>query len=90
LWQNDIAGGDPLKTISLKLHEELDSRLTAVARRRGQRRSAVVREALAAFLDASGGATGRSCLELVSDLAGCVEGPRDLSCNVNHLRGYGK
>jgi metal-responsive CopG/Arc/MetJ family transcriptional regulator len=79
-----------MKTISLKLQEDLDSRLTAAARRRGQQRSAIVREALSAYLDAASEATGQSCLELVADLAGCVKGPRDLSSNAEHLRGYGK
>jgi hypothetical protein len=79
-----------MKTMSIKLHEELEARLTATARRRGERRSAIVREALAAYLDATGDATGPSCLELVADLAGCVKGPRDLSSNPKYLRGYGK
>ena len=56
-----------MKTMSLKLHEELDSRLTAMARRRGEGRSAIVREALKAYLDATGKPTGQSCLELVAE-----------------------
>jgi hypothetical protein len=79
-----------MKTISLKVHEDLDSLLTAAARRSGQRRSAIVRDALTAYLNATGEAAGGSCLELVADLAGCVKGPRDLSYHAKHLRGYGK
>jgi hypothetical protein len=79
-----------MKTMSIKLHEELDARLTAAARRRGERRSAIVREALTAYLDATGDATGPSCLDLVADLAGCIKGPRDLSSNPKYLRGYSK
>ena len=79
-----------MSTLPLKLSDNLYSRLAAAARRRGQRRSAVVREALIAYLDAAGEATGGSCLEMVADLAGCVKGPRDLSANEEHLRGYGK
>ena len=36
-----------MTTMSLKLEEELNARLTAVARRRGESRSAVAREARA-------------------------------------------
>jgi predicted transcriptional regulator len=79
-----------MKTMSLKLPEELDSRLTAIARRRGERRSAIVRQSLRAYLDAAGEAAGQTCLELVADLAGCVKGPQELSANPKHLRGYGK
>ena len=79
-----------MKTISLKLEEELDARLTAVARRRGEPRSALVREALRVYLDTTGDSAAGSCLELVADLAGCVKGPRDLSNNAEHLRGYGQ
>jgi predicted transcriptional regulator len=75
-----------MKTISLKVPDELDSRLTAAARRSGKRRSAIARESLSAYLDAAGG----SCLELVADLAGCAKGPRDLSRNAKYLRGYGR
>jgi hypothetical protein len=31
-----------------------------------------------------------SFLSLAGDLAGCVEGPADLSSNPEHLRGFGK
>jgi predicted DNA-binding protein len=79
-----------MKTISLKLQEDLDARLTAVARRRGEPRSALVREALETYLDATGDPAAGSCLELVADLVGCVKGPRDLSCNAEHLHGYGR
>lgn len=79
-----------MKTISLKLPDDLDSRLTAAARRRGEPRSAVVREVLRTYLDASSESAAGSCLELVADLAGCVKGPGDLSFNPKHLQGYGK
>jgi hypothetical protein len=79
-----------MKTLSIKLPEELDARLSATARRRGERRSAIVREALAAHLDITGNSTGPSCLDLVADLAGCIKGPQDLSSNPEYMRGYGK
>ena len=79
-----------MKTISMKLPEDLEHRLAAAARRRGEPRSAIVREALRLYLDSTGNAAEGSCLELVADLAGCVKGPGDLSHNAKHLRGYGK
>lgn len=79
-----------MKTLSLKLHESLHARLTAAARKRGQTRSSLVREALEAFLDNDQGTALGSCLEWAAGLVGCVEGPGDLSLNKEHLRGYGK
>ncbi len=79
-----------MKTLTLKLPESLDSRLTAAARRRGESRSAVVREALEALLGGDDGGRAGSCLDLAADLAGCVAGPGDLSVNPEHLRGYGR
>ena len=79
-----------MKTMSVKLNEELDARLTAAAQRRGGQRSAIVRDALTAYLDATGNAAGESCLELMADLVGSVKGPRDLSSNPKYLREYGK
>jgi predicted transcriptional regulator len=79
-----------MKTLSLKLPESLDARLTAAARRRGQSRSAVVREALEAMLGSDKAGRSESCLDLAADLAGCVAGPGDLSVNPEHLRGYGR
>lgn len=80
-----------MKTLSLKIEESLDARLTAASRQRGEPRSAVVREALRAYLETSRNAPGASCLDLAADLVGCVEGTGDLSFNKKkHLRGYGK
>ena len=79
-----------MKTLSLKLPETLDSRLTAAARQRGQSRSAVVREALEALLSDDNAGREHSCLDLAADLAGCVIGPGDLSVNPEHWRDYGR
>ncbi len=76
--------------MSLKLDEELNARLIALARRRGQSRSAVAREAVRKYLDAEEKSTSPSCLELTADLAGCVSGPGDLSSNPDHMKGYGE
>ena len=78
-----------LTAISLKLPDEIDARLEARARELGRSKSDLTREALTRFLD--GEPTGRiSCLDLVRDLIGAVDGPGDLASNKKHLRGYGQ
>ncbi len=79
-----------MKTLSLKLPQELDMRIGAIARQRGSSKSELVRNALVAYL--AGEATPRSgsALELAGDLAGALEGPGNLSCHEEHMRGYGE
>ncbi len=79
-----------MKTMSLRLPEDLAIRLAAVARQRGQTKSAIVRQALEEFFVGEPRVPKGSCLELVADLVGCVEGPGDLSFHKKHLRGFGK
>ncbi|NQU25837.1 MAG: ribbon-helix-helix protein, CopG family [Candidatus Nealsonbacteria bacterium] len=79
-----------MKTLSLKLHESLDNRLAVAAKKRGQTKSAVVREALEAFLQEQRTPQSASCLELAADVAGCLEGPADLSTGQEHMQGYGR
>lgn len=77
-------------SVSLKLPAALETKLSAAARKRRQTKSAVVREALEQFLDKDRAASSGSCLDLASDVVGCVEGPGDLSTNETLLRDYGK
>ena len=79
-----------MKTLSLKLPQALDAKLAVAARRRGESKSATARQAIEAFIEGGGRSTQASCLDLAGDLAGCVEGPRDLSFSRKHMRGYGK
>jgi hypothetical protein len=79
-----------MTTLSLKLPEAMATRLAAVAKKRNQSKSAVVRAILEECLRAPESATEGSCLELTADLVECVAGPRDLSTHKKHLRGYGK
>lgn len=79
-----------MTNMSLKLPEALAARLSAAARQRKQTKSALVRDLLERFFDEVPPAGRGSCLELASDLVGCVEGPADLSCDEDHLAGYGK
>jgi hypothetical protein len=78
-----------VRTISLKLPDDIDARLEAHARDLGRTKSDITREALSRFLEGQP-AAGVSCLDLVRDLVGTVRGPRDLASNKKHLRGYGR
>lgn len=78
-----------MRTISLKLPEEIDNRLQARARELGKTKSALAREALLNFLDGNP-KSGVSCLDLVLDLVGAARGPGDLASNKKHMRGYGR
>jgi Arc/MetJ-type ribon-helix-helix transcriptional regulator len=79
-----------MKTISVKIPEDLDLKLTAVAEKRRESKSAIIRSALDQLVNSSDAITPNSCLELAQDLIGSVEGPPDLSYNKKHLKGYGR
>jgi hypothetical protein len=79
-----------MRSLSLKLPEALDARLEATAKRSGQSKSELMRQALEAFLGGKRGVAAGSCLDLAGDLAGCLRGPGDLSFNKKRLRGYGR
>jgi Arc/MetJ-type ribon-helix-helix transcriptional regulator len=80
-----------MKTISLKLADNLNRKLELAARKRGQTKSAVVRAALEEVLNRKGGGQRPlSALELAGDLVGCAAGPGDLSTNPRYLEGYGQ
>ena len=78
-----------MRTISLKLPDDLDLRLEARARQLARTKSDLTRDALLRFLEGQT-ASGLSCLDLVRDLVGTVRGPGDLASNKKHLRGYGR
>ena len=80
-----------MKTISLKVTNDLLRKLERAARERKQSKSDVVRAALKQFLNGER-ATDRpmSALELAGDLVGCVEGPGDLSTNPKYMEGFGE
>jgi predicted DNA-binding protein len=79
-----------MKNVSLKLPDELNSRLEHVARQRGAAKSDVIREALEFYL--ADGKNGRelSIAELAADLVGSIDGPPDLATNPKYMRGFGK
>ena len=79
-----------MKILTVKVPETLDLKLAAVAAKRGESKSNLIRTAINSILKADETVTSNSCLDIAIDLVGSVEGPSDLSCNKKHLNGYGK
>jgi predicted transcriptional regulator len=79
-----------MKTLSVKLPDALEAKLSALAQKRGVSKSEVVREALEALLVRDRSHRRASALALAKDLAGCLAGPGDLSFNKDYLKGYGR
>jgi predicted transcriptional regulator len=79
-----------MKTVSLKMPDDLDLQLSEVARRTGRSKSLLVRMALSEFLPRRTHADRRSFLARAADLAGCVAGASDLSTNKRRLQRYGR
>jgi len=79
-----------MKTILVKISEDLDFKLTAVAEKRRESKSALIRDALDHLVKSSEAITPNSCLDLAKDLIGAVEGPSDLSYNNEYLKGSRK
>ncbi len=78
-----------MKTMSLKIPPQLEAELAARAKREGISKSSLVREAVAQYLVNDPTPPRSSFLAQAEDLAGCVEGPEDLSSNLDHLAYYG-
>lgn len=79
-----------MKTIAIKLPDELLAEIRYVAEKRGETRSAVMREALEGYFSRKENHDMCSCLDLARDLAGSLHGPSDLSTNPAHMDRYGK
>jgi len=79
-----------MKTLTVKVPEELELKLAAVAAKRGENKSTLLRAAIESIVNANDEITPHSCLDLAKDIVGSVEGPSDLSYNKRHLRGYGQ
>lgn len=79
-----------MKTLSVKLPDGLDAKLTAAARRRRTTRSSLVRKTLQDALREDGKSKRGTALDAVRDLIGCVSGPADLSVNKAHLKTFGR
>ena len=79
-----------MKTLSVKLPDELDARISAIASQQRANKSEIVRNALDAYLAKKTTPQHGSALELAGDLVGMLEGPADLSHRDDHLLGYGE
>lgn len=79
-----------MKTISLKLPDELERELAARAERDGTTKSALIREAIETHLSRGRSRAKGSFLELAGDLVGRLEGPGDLSYNKEYFKDFGR
>jgi predicted transcriptional regulator len=79
-----------MKTVSLKLSEDLEMQLSEAARRTGHSKSLLVRMALSEFLPRRSRSSGRSFLARAADLAGSIAAEPDLSTNKRRMHGYGR
>jgi len=80
-----------MRTISLKLPEDLLAQLDSEAKARGVTKSWLVRESLESALCKLSPDGAGSCYDLARDLAGTVKGlPKDLAVNPKHMEGFGE
>lgn len=79
-----------MNTISLKVPDPLAAELAKVAQRQGVSKSALIRDALEAYLQTHGAERSNSALAQVADLRGILSGPEDLSTNKDYLRKFGR
>ena len=79
-----------MKTIAIKLSDELLAEIQYAAKKRGETKSAVMREVLEAYFSKKEEHDTCSCLDLARDLAGSLHGPSDLATNPAHMGGYGE
>jgi predicted DNA-binding protein len=79
-----------MRTLTVKVPEELDLKLAAVAKKMRESKSNLIRTAIENIVASSEDITPNSCLDLAKDLIGSVEGPRDLSHNKKYFKGYGR
>jgi predicted transcriptional regulator len=78
-----------MRTISLRLPEDLLTQLDTEAKARRSTKSRLVRESLERTLRKPSRAA--SCYDLARDLAGKAKGlPKDLATNPKYMRGFGE
>jgi predicted DNA-binding protein len=80
-----------MRTISVKLPDELLAQLARVAKARRVTKSCLVRESLEKGLHERPAAGAVSCYDLARDLAGTVKDlPKDLAHNSKYMEGFGQ
>ncbi len=80
-----------MRTISLKLPDDLLLQLDSAAKARRLTKSSLIRESLEKALRPPSPAAAVSCYDLARDLAGTVKGlPADLADNPEYMEGFGE
>ena len=80
-----------MPTISLKLPDELLTRLTEQAKARRVTKSWLIRESLVRVLSEQEADRTPSCYDLAKDLCGIIKGlPEDLETNPKYMEGFGR
>ena len=79
-----------MKTLTLKISDDISTRLALAAHKDGTGKSDIVLKALEEYLFRKQPDFDYSFFEIAKDIAGCVDGPHDLSHNKEWLEGYGK
>lgn len=80
-----------MTSVTLKMPDGLARKLHAAAKGQRVSRSALVRVAIAKYIEEDLPASGPpSAYDLVKAFAGSTQGPRDLSTNLRHMEGYGQ
>jgi len=80
-----------MRTISLKLPEDLLTQLEGEAKARRVTKSRLIRESLEKAFRKQATARRASCYDLARDLAGSVKGrPKDLAENPKYMEDFGR
>jgi predicted DNA-binding protein len=80
-----------MRTISLKLPDDLLAHLDSEAKARRVTKSSLVRESLEKALHKPSSSRAVSCYDLARDLAGSLKGlPKDLAENPKYMEGFGQ
>jgi metal-responsive CopG/Arc/MetJ family transcriptional regulator len=79
-----------MKSVSIKLPDPLFHDLAEHAKKSSSNQSEVIRIALAAYLRKDSKPSPASCAERASRWIGLMSGPKDLSTNPKHMRGFGE
>ena len=75
-----------MRTISVKIPVYLDEQLIRISEQRHLSRSAILRDAIIAYV----AEPEKSFAACASDLAGSLSGPEDLSTSIEHMTEYGR
>ena len=75
-----------MRSISVKIPVYLDEQLSRISEQRSLSRSAILRDAIIAYISEP----GKSFAAQASDLAGSLSGSEDLSTSPEHMTDYAK